>query len=120
MEKVSHLILITDGSANGINVAKTIFEVSESAIEFERAGLIINRLRNESEYQKLNVPEELDCLGWVPEDETIRKNDMDGGSILEINDTPALQSVKKCLSDMEILASSGQTITIHSAVAKTG
>ncbi len=104
MEKVSHLILVSDASAKGINVVKTIKEVSDTAIEYEKAGLILNRLRSKTEYEKLVIPAELDCLGWVPEDETIRSYDIEGKSILEIDDSPAIAAVEKCLSEMGLLA----------------
>ena len=109
MEKVSHLILVSDASAKGINVAKTIQTVSKTAIDYEKAGLIVNRMRSEAEYKKLVIPTELDCLGWVPEDDTIRSFDIEGKSILEIEDSPAMQAVKKCLSEI------GLRITLESS-----
>ena len=111
MEKVSHLILVSDASAKGINVARTIKEVSDTAIDFEKAGLILNRLRSQAEFEKLVIPPELNCLGWVPEDDTIRSFDIEGRSILEINDNPAMSSVKNCLSKIGILVSSENNIS---------
>lgn len=98
MEKVSHLILVSDTSRKGINVAQTIKEVSDTAIDYEKAGLILNRLRSADEREKLSIPPELNCLGWIPEDDTIRSFDIDGRSILEIEDSPAMVAVKNCLS----------------------
>jgi CO dehydrogenase maturation factor len=49
MEKVTHLILVSDASRKGINVVRTIKEVSDSAIDYEKAGLILNRLRSPEE-----------------------------------------------------------------------
>lgn len=98
MEKVTHLILVSDASRKGINVVKAIKEVSDSAIDYEKAGLILNRLRSKEEYEKLSIPPELNCLGWIPEDDTIRSFDIEGKSILEINDSPAIQAVKNCLN----------------------
>jgi len=100
MEKVTHLILVSDASAKGINVVKTIKEVSDDAIDYEKAGLILNRLRGKTEYEKLVIPPELDCLGWIPEDDTIRSFDIEGRSILEINDSQALTAVENCLMEM--------------------
>ncbi|MBC2716580.1 MAG: AAA family ATPase [Desulfobacteraceae bacterium] len=105
MEKVTHLILVSDASAKGLNVAKTIKKVSDTAIEYEKTGLILNRLRSKDEYEKLVIPAELDCLGWVPEDDTIRSFDIEGKSILEIKDSPAIKSVKNCLSEIGIRVS---------------
>lgn len=96
MEKVSHLILVSDASAKGLNVAKTIKEVSDTAVGYEKVGLILNRVRGEEELEKLAIPAELDCLGWIPEDDTIRTFDIDGRSILETPDCPAIQAAKSC------------------------
>lgn len=100
METVTHLILVSDASAKGINVVKTIKDVSNDAINYEKAGLILNRLRDQSEFEKLVIPPELNCLGWIPEDNTIRSFDIDGRSILEIDDSPAIAAVKNCLNAM--------------------
>jgi len=111
MGKVTHLILVSDASAKGINVVKTIKKVSDTAIDFQKAGLILNRLRGKEEYERIIIPQELDCLGWVPEDDTIRSFDIEGRSILEINDNPAMHAVKNCLSEIGILVSSENNIS---------
>lgn len=102
MEKVTHLILVSDASRKGINVVKTIKDVSDTAIDYEKAGLILNRLRSADEREKLIIPPDLNCLGWIPEDDTIRSFDIEGRSILEIDDSPAVAAVKNCLQEMGI------------------
>lgn len=98
MERVSHLVLVSDASAKGLNVIKTIKEVSDNAIEYEKVGMILNRLRGEEERDKLAIPAELNCLGWMPEDDTIRNFDIEGRSILESPDCPAILAVKNCIA----------------------
>ena len=100
MEKVTHLILVSDASRKGINVVRTIKEVSDDAIEYEKAGLILNRLRNTEEREKLLIPPELNCLGWIPEDDTIRSFDIEGKSILGIDTSPAIAAAENCLNEM--------------------
>lgn len=102
MEKVTHLILVSDASAKGIHVVKTIKDVSDDAIDYEKAGLILNRLRGLTEFEKLVIPPDLNCLGWIPEDDAIRSFDIEGRSLLEIGDSPALVAVKDCLHEMGI------------------
>jgi CO dehydrogenase maturation factor len=98
MEKVTHLILVSDPSAKGLNVAGTIKEVSEASVAYEQHGLIVNKVRNESEFHQIKLPDGLIPIGWVPEDDTIRSFDIEGRSILEIEDSPAMDAVKTCLS----------------------
>jgi CO dehydrogenase maturation factor len=102
MEKVTHLILVSDPSAKGLNVVKTIKEIAESAILYEKYGLIINRIRGESEWQRLAIPPGLQSTGWIPEDNTIRSFDIDGRSILEIEDSPAMDAVKDCMDKIDL------------------
>jgi len=103
MEKVSHLILVSDASAKAIHVAETIKKVSVNTISYEKSGLILNRLRNQKEREALTIPPGLDCLGWIPEDDTIRSTDIAGKSILDIEACPALSALKKCLIKIDIL-----------------
>jgi len=100
MEKVTHLVLVSDPSAKGLNVVKTIKEVSDSAVAYEKHGLILNRVRGESEFNQIKMPDELVPLGWIPEDNTIRSFDIDGRSILEIEDSPAMAAVENCLAEI--------------------
>jgi CO dehydrogenase maturation factor len=100
MEKVTHLILVSDASAKGLNVVKTIKAVSDKAIEYKKVGLMVNRLRNEAEKQILSIPEELNYLGWVPEDDAIRSVDILGKSILSIPDSEAIDATRACLNNM--------------------
>lgn len=97
MERVTHLLLVSDASVKGLNVASAIGRVAENVIHFERAGLIVNRLRNEGEFAGLRIPENLDCLGWVPEDDRIREIDMQGKSIFALNGGPAFGAVENCI-----------------------
>ena len=103
MKNVTHLILVSDASAKGLNVAKSIKAVSETAIDYETVNLIVNRLLSEQEASRLSIPKELNCLGWIPEDSTIRTFDIEGKSILEIPDCPALRASKYCLAEIGLL-----------------
>ncbi|MBU2646951.1 AAA family ATPase [bacterium] len=100
MERVTHLILVSDASRKGINVVQTIKEISDSAIAYEKAGLILNRLRSAEEAETLAIPPELNYLGWIPEDNTLRTFDIEGRSILEIDDSPVITAGRNCLAKM--------------------
>ena len=103
MEKVTHLILVSDASAKGLNVAQSLKKVSDAAIDYDKVGLIVNRLHSEQEAAALLIPPELNCLGWIPEDDTIRTFDIEGKSILEIPDCPAVRASKDCLAEIGLL-----------------
>lgn len=103
METVSHLILVSDPSVKGIEVAQIIKDVSERAMEHERIGFIMNRIRYEYE-ERLAIPPGFNIVGSVPEDDTIRHFDIEGRSLLELPDCPALTAIRGCLAAMGLLA----------------
>ncbi len=103
MEKVSHLLLVSDASAKGLNVVKTISQVSNAAVDHEQSGLILNRIRGNKELELITISPELNCLGWIPEDDAIRNCDIKGDSILELDDCPAIQATKDCMVSMGLV-----------------
>ena len=104
MEKVSHLLLVSDQSKKGIQVAKTIQEVSESVIDYESCGLILNKIRDKEEADNIHVPNNLTKAGWIPETEDIRKFDMEGKSVLKIPESAVVDSVRSCMKQLGIPA----------------
>lgn len=102
LETVSHLLLVSDLSAKGINVARTIHEVAHNAIGFERAGLIINRVRDGGELGDVSLPGSLPFLGAIPEDDAIRRADIDARNFLDLPDTPAFSALEDCLAKVGI------------------
>lgn len=97
MERVSHLILVSDASAKGISVAATIKNVAKRAMKAERTGLIINRLRDESERDRIKIPEAVELLGWIPEDEALRQLDIEGRSIMELGNDGFMAATRTLL-----------------------
>lgn len=104
MEKVTHLILVSDASRKGLNVVSAIREVSGQTIEFEKAGLLLNRIRDQKELSSLAIPPSLDLIGWIPEDEKIRSFDIQGKSLLEMPDGDTETALKKALSLLGVTA----------------
>jgi len=102
LERVTHLVQVSDASARGINVARTINTVARKAVHCDRSGLILNRIRDESELKRLLIPGEMNLLGWVPEDETVRDSDINGSSIFELKEGPFLGAVRDCLKRLGI------------------
>ena len=102
MERVSHLILVSDASKKGLNVSQTIKTVSDSVIDFEQAGLIVNRLKGQKECDNLFVAPELNFLGWIPEDDIVRSFDIKGKSILDAPECRAVKASKTCLTRLGI------------------
>ncbi len=99
MEAVTHLILVSDGSQKGINVADTISKVAQQSVKYNHKGLILNRV-NRDEITTLEAKTNLDLLTWIPEDKKIRQFDLEGKNILELQDTRSLNLIKNCLETL--------------------
>jgi len=93
MEKVTHLLLVADTSARAVSVASSIMMVACNVIDFQKAGLILNRVRNPVDTARLEMPSTLDLIGKVPEDEVIRMADLAGMSLLETQHCAAFSAV---------------------------
>ena len=100
MERVTHLVLVSDESKKGLTVAGTLLSVAEHAVNYDMAGLILNRTGNGG--GAVVVPEGIDLLGALPEDDTIRIADIEGTSMLEVSESPALRTLRACLPNMRL------------------
>jgi len=97
MERVSHLLLVSDQSAKGLAVASSILDVASRAVGFERCGLVVNRVRA-GEESGTGAPAGLPLLGILPEDDTIRRFDIEGKSFLDLPECPVRAGMRRCLS----------------------
>lgn len=85
MKSVDHLVLVSDTSAKGLNVARTIKKVARSnrAVDYRSTGLLLNRIREEDEVGQIMDHAEFDLLGWIPEDDLVRQYDFEGRPYLD-------------------------------------
>jgi CO dehydrogenase maturation factor len=89
MKTVDHLIIISDTSAKGLNVARTIKHLAEDnkAVHYKSMGLILNRVRDNREVETIRKNVNINILGCLPEDELIREFDFHGESFLDFPET---------------------------------
>jgi len=103
MEKVTHLILITDQSKKGGQVIATIKSVADELISYDRIGFIVNRMTN-PELADLITLESVPALAHIPADSVFAANDIQGKTVMELAETsPMLAGVREALTKMEIL-----------------
>jgi CO dehydrogenase maturation factor len=97
MESVTHLLLVSDASRKGINVIQTIKRVADGgAMGYDRAGVILNRLRDAEEAQRVDIGE-LELLAPVVEDDAVRDYDIDERSLLGLPDDETTRSLCRAL-----------------------
>lgn len=103
MEKVTHLLLITDQSRKGAQVAATIKNVADELIGYDRIGVIVNRVTNPELTDMTQIPG-VEILSFIPADSRFAANDIKGGSVLELPaDSAVLKGVREALQKIEIL-----------------
>jgi len=98
LSTVTHLLLVSDASAKGLKVIETIGAVAGQAVHYEKAGLLLNRIRSEEEKNRLSLPPAIPLLGWVPEEDNIRDADIAGRNLMEISYCPAIEAVRAAIT----------------------
>ncbi len=95
---VDRLYLLSDLSRKGLQVAQTVYDVTAAFGGFREAGLVINRLRPGEAIKSAPGLTSLPLWGTLPEDETVRRFDREGISILGIPPCPSLTAAAGLLS----------------------
>ncbi len=105
MKKVDHLVLVSDTSAKAINVTNTIAHVAADnrAVDFSNMGLILNRVREESEVEDIKTRTKLPIYGWISEDDLIRDFDFRAQPLTTVPEgAAALKVVSAIIGRMNI------------------
>lgn len=103
MEKVTHLVLVSDASKKGIEVTKTIKKVATDLTMFEHDGLILNRVNESVDVNKLDL-ESLNLLSVIPDDQEMMLSDVNGNSLFLLNkDSNIVKGTKKALEKLGTL-----------------
>ncbi|MDI9618100.1 AAA family ATPase [Methanothermobacter sp.] len=95
-QNVDVMIVVTDPSKRGILTARRILELSrELEIKFRKVFLVLNRV-HEGDLEKLEIDEDLEVIGVIPEDPLVSRYDMEGRSLYELpEDSAAFRAIKK-------------------------
>lgn len=103
MEQVTHLLLITDQSAKGVNVCREIKQVADELITYEKVGIIVNRVVDPAMNALIQV-EGVDVVAFIPTDSQHAANDIQGKSVFALpEDSNVMAGVREALHNMEII-----------------
>ncbi|MBQ2563976.1 MAG: AAA family ATPase [Oscillospiraceae bacterium] len=103
MEKVTHLVLVSDQSKKGIQVINTIKGVADDLIEYEKIGAVINRMTNPELADLIEIPG-VEVVAKIPADTEFAANDIRGRSVMQLPaDDALLMGAKEALTNMGIL-----------------
>ncbi len=103
MEKVTHLILVTDSSKKGTQVIKTIKQVADELVMYEKVGAIANRLPNLDVKEYMDT-QDIPILSYIQSDATLAQFDLKGESVLYMpEDTAIVRGARQALEQIGIL-----------------
>ena len=103
MEKVTHLIFVSDQSRKGLQVIKTIKDVADELVMYDKAGVILNRVTHPDRIGFDEVAG-MKLLAAIGPDDSHAENDIEGRSVFTLPaDSPVLTGVESALRNIEIL-----------------
>ncbi len=103
MEKVTHLVLVTDPSRKGTQVIGTIRAVADELVMYDRCGAIVNRLADPEMLPYIRI-ENTELLSVIPADPDQAANDIRGRSVFDLPaDSPLLRGAREALEKLGIL-----------------
>ena len=102
MEKVTHLVLVSDMSRKGLNVVQTIKQVADNLVMYEKIGVIINRIPNEDAKKYIDTGE-IPVLACIGQDNDLIDFDMTGKNVFLLPENSSMmQGVKETLAKLDI------------------
>ena len=103
MEKVTHLILVSDASKKGIGVIHTIRDVARELGMYNEVGAIINRIKNDTVKEMVDTGD-IEVLNFISEDEALGLMDIEGRSLLELKENAlSLKGVREALIQINVI-----------------
>ena len=103
MEKVTHLLLVSDASKKGLAVVQTIDRVARELMMYRYAGVILNRLPN---MEVLNLVDTgtLPVLAAIGSDTSLTDFDIRGENVYNLpEDAPIVAGVRQALTALRLV-----------------
>ncbi len=103
MEKVTHLLLITDASKKGTQVISTIKDVADELVMYKKIGAIVNRIPDQSVIDFIDT-NGIPVLSYIETDKNLAIYDIEGKNIFNLpDDSNVVHGALKALKAMEII-----------------
>lgn len=103
MEKVTHLLLVSDASRKGTQVIRTIHRVASELVMYEKTGAIINRMTDESAKEYIDTGD-VPILSFIPADANLTAFDLTGRDVFDIpGDSEIVKGARRALEALGVL-----------------
>lgn len=103
MEKVTHLILVTDQSKKGRDVCKTIKKVADELVMYKHIGIVVNRVTDEEIVKNLDY-DGVQLLAIIGDDKNLARFDLKGENVFDLpNDSKVVKGVQTALKALDVI-----------------
>lgn len=103
MEKVTHLLLVSDTSRKGTQVIQTIHDVAAELVMYEKTGVIINRMADESAKEYIDTGE-IPILSYILADRNLTAFDLTGRDVFDMpGDSEIVKGARRALEAIGVL-----------------
>lgn len=103
IEKVTHLLLVSDASRKGIEVIKSISKVASEAVQYDKIACIFNRIEDTSIVESVDM-EGIECIGVIKADKEIAKFDAIAKDFMLMDsNTPCVVDTYKSIKKLNII-----------------
>lgn len=103
LERVTHLLLLSDASRKGLAVIRTVRAVAQELVMYEQCGAIINRVPDGVTRVEIDAGD-IPILAMIGEDGAQTEFDILGKTVFDLpEDTDVLKGTKQALSALAII-----------------
>lgn len=103
MEKVTHLLLITDSSKKGTQVVRTVKSVADELVMYDKVGAIVNRLPDMGVKEYIDLGD-IPVLSYILSDASLAEFDLKGENVFYLDDdAPIVQGGREALTKIGII-----------------
>ncbi len=102
LEKVTHLVCVSDQSQKGLKIIGTIKDVAGELVMYDEIGLIVNRALFPERIESDEI-EGVKIVSVIPQDNAMTENDVEGRNIFELPaETGILKGADEALKNLKI------------------
>ena len=102
LEKVTHLVCVSDQSQKGLKIIGTIKDVAGELVMYDEIGLIVNRALFPERIESDEI-EGVKIVSVIPQDNAMTENDVEGRNVFELPaETGILKGADEALKNLKI------------------
>lgn len=103
LEKVTHLVCVSDQSRKGLQIIETIKNVADELVMYDKIGLVVNRAPLPDKVKEKEIGG-VPVVAVIPQDDAMTENDIEGRSVFELDkDAIVLNGARSALKGLGLI-----------------